>query len=659
VVDILYSDKRCLLDERWTKRFIFVSSGKVVLNLLLITINRDQEFPDITVYKSYKTIHNTDMYWQWMNGVLLPGIFNDEDYNGNPLSADEIGYLNSFNKIFGSIRLRQNRVRSGAGCNVVNQFARKPYNETGFYPECFASYEEKYKSKESYGPDNRFTYKNCDQMGKGIDYAGRLARTTYDCSGFAEFIPTSSTMEEATAIVDSLQKDLWIDQATRSIFVEFFVYNSNLNYFISCKTVLEVTAGGGLKPTWQFRVFKLETLHYPSNYVHFSFSCILIPYVLFYIYGWTKDLYTTHISSVWYYHFFSIWNIVDIVNFVLFLVSFILRIMFFVHPDRTSFKIDATGYPPLDNLAYIYALDIQIIAVNTVITFFKVFKFFALSNKLNILISTIKRSIWGLFATIIMLFICVSAFAFGGLALFSSNLDQFKDISSSYSSLLRTLLGDFDYDLPKQEYTIAYPVYFSLFVILGFVFILNMFVSVINDSFNNVADAAEEQKLVPFQRDEIEGALMDVKEFMNRRVSSVKGDVNLVDTKYVEPKHFEKYDYDVLDRLRAYSHAKEQYQPQVRLARSDVKKALGPKAQPELIARVMDRFDGNADGIIESDELEEVYQDQEMVAIREELYGQEDERRDPLEKMLNQLRSKIIQVVERVDRVETLIEKKN
>lgn len=76
-----------------------------------------------------------------------------------------------------------------------------------------------------------------------------------------------------------------------------------------------------------------------------------------------------------------------------------------------------------------------------IITCFKVLKFFSLSDKLNLIIRTIERAFASLVSTTLMLAILLIAFVFSGNLLFGMDVFEFKDLATTFSSLLRGLVG--------------------------------------------------------------------------------------------------------------------------------------------------------------------------------------------------------------------------
>ena len=54
-----------------------------------------------------------------------------------------------------------------------------------------------------------------------------------------------------------LEEYLWLDRGTRVVFLDFTVYNANINLFCQIKLTMEFPASGGVVPSKQFSTVKL------------------------------------------------------------------------------------------------------------------------------------------------------------------------------------------------------------------------------------------------------------------------------------------------------------------------------------------------------------------------------------------------------------------
>jgi hypothetical protein len=63
----------------------------------------------------------------------------------------------------------------------------------------------------------------------------------------------SSVKNESLNIVTELMENLWISRGTRAVFLDFTVYNANLNLFCVVSLLFEFPATGGTIPSGTFR----------------------------------------------------------------------------------------------------------------------------------------------------------------------------------------------------------------------------------------------------------------------------------------------------------------------------------------------------------------------------------------------------------------------
>lgn len=87
----------------------------------------DEEYPpkttfgDVKIKKNFLDVNTPEEYFQWTEGVLIPGLFNEQAYNDAPLSPNLFRYIQLQNKLIGSVRIRQQRAK--AGCPSIARFA--------------------------------------------------------------------------------------------------------------------------------------------------------------------------------------------------------------------------------------------------------------------------------------------------------------------------------------------------------------------------------------------------------------------------------------------------------------------------------------------------------------------------------------------------------
>jgi len=78
-------------------------------------------------------------------------------------------------------------------------------------------------------------YHSSDEL-DGSSYWGLVG--AYDGSGFVQDL--AHTMDESFALLKPLFDNLWLDRATRAVFIDFTVYNANINLFCVIKYVIVI-----------------------------------------------------------------------------------------------------------------------------------------------------------------------------------------------------------------------------------------------------------------------------------------------------------------------------------------------------------------------------------------------------------------------------------
>ena len=132
------------------------------------------------------------------------------------------------------------------GCGHVQKWAgdwsaRNPRGQVGTMPGCYADFSKDSEAKDPYGPiDPRtnmsiWTWKSAKQL-KASKWVGR-SEVVYPGSGYNITIPMDP--EEARKAIEFLDKEQWMDLATRAVFVDVLVYNPNVGFVSLVKLSFE------------------------------------------------------------------------------------------------------------------------------------------------------------------------------------------------------------------------------------------------------------------------------------------------------------------------------------------------------------------------------------------------------------------------------------
>ncbi|XP_013783094.1 polycystin-2-like [Limulus polyphemus] len=207
--------------------------------------------------------------------VMLDALYWDTWYNEKTTVGNERSIL-YVNRLLGAPRLRQLRVRNNS-CIIPDEFKRA-------ITDCYNVYSSKNEDTQSYGvyDGTAWNYNSAEKLG-GSNYWGMLA--WYGKGGF--YVDLGVNRSKTEEILTELKLYRWIDQASRAVFLDFTVYNANVNLFCVIRLVFEFPPTGGMIPSWNFETSKL--IRYISSKDIFI-AALEIIFVIFTLYYFVEEL---------------------------------------------------------------------------------------------------------------------------------------------------------------------------------------------------------------------------------------------------------------------------------------------------------------------------------------------------------------------------------
>eukprot|EP00071_Canis_lupus_P018148 XP_013964616.1 polycystic kidney disease 2-like 1 protein isoform X2 [Canis lupus familiaris] len=426
---------------------------------------------------SFQAISSMADFW---DGPLLDSLYWTKWYNNQSLGHGSHSFIYYENLLLGVPRLRQLRVRNDS-CVVHEDFREDILS-------CYDVYSPDKEEQLPFGPLNgtAWTYHSQDELG-GSSHWGRL--TSYSGGGYYLDLP-GSRQASAEALQD-LQEGLWLDRGTRVVFIDFSVYNANINLFCVLRLVVEFPATGGAIPSWQIRTVKL--IRYVSNWDFFIIGCEII-FCIFIVYYMVEEILELHIHRLHYLS--SIWNILDLVVIMLSIVAVGFHIFRTLEVNRLMGKLlqQPNMYADFEFLAFWQTQYNNMNAVNLFFAWIKIFKYISFNKTMTQLSSTLARCAKDILGFAVMFFIVFFAYAQLGYLLFGTQVENFSTFIKCIFTQFRIILGDFDYNAIDNANRILGPAYFVTYVFFVFFVLLNMFLAIINDTYSEVKEELAGQK---------------------------------------------------------------------------------------------------------------------------------------------------------------------
>uniref|UniRef100_A0A672L5F3 Polycystin-2 n=1 Tax=Sinocyclocheilus grahami TaxID=75366 RepID=A0A672L5F3_SINGR len=454
--------------------------GMVSTNMYYYTKVMSQLFLDTPLTSgeptTFKTLSTMEDFWKFTEGPFLNGMYWEFWYNNKSLPENQ-SLIYYENLLLGVPRLRQLKVRNES-CSVHEDLRDEVY-------DCYSVYSPANEDKSPFGPKNGTAWRYSEESNLGeSSYWGQMS--TYGGGGYYQDL--SRTREKSANQLQELKNNLWLDRGTRAVFLDFSIYNGNVNLFCIVRLLLEFPATGGAVTSWQFQTVRL--IRYLSSWDYFVGMCE-VAFCLFVLYYLVEEVLEIRLHRLRYFK--SLWNCLDVLIVAVAIIMNICRTSAVSH--RLHFLLENhSTYPNFEPLARLQVHFNNLAAVIVFLSWVKLFKFINFNKTMNQLSTTMSRCAKDLMGFAIMFFIVFLAYAQLAYLVFGTQVNDFSTFQACIFTQFRIILGDFDFSEIEEADGVLGPIYFTTFVFFIFMILLNMFLAIINDTYAEVkADMAQQR----------------------------------------------------------------------------------------------------------------------------------------------------------------------
>ncbi|XP_048575351.1 uncharacterized protein LOC5511746 isoform X2 [Nematostella vectensis] len=500
----------------WYLIFLFIvlsiSYGNRDPYTQLVTNNVENVFLQASYNGSTKfdEIGSTRDYWPWLKDTVIPSIFiekwyNDQDYHLGYLADTPTAW------VLAVARLRQLRMQKHT-CPLLpalqhvipscNDFYSSDEEERGML---LPGWKEPVVAVNSTPPPipasrqkTAWQYQTGEEL-KTFPYWGQKA--TYSAGGYVQVFPpsTAKNYDKAQALADALNENDWLDKYTRAVFTEFSIYNANSNLFCVVTLLIEQLPTGGI---FKFpSILTLRLYRYVGGEMFFVAACEII-YLLFtayFIFREIKQAYKLGLDKLK-----NPWSILEIFVTCLSLsmvVLYFLRIKFTAEVVK-DMRNDPTRFVSLHYTAFLDEWIKCLMGLIVFFSFIKIVRLLRFNRRMSLLAQTLKLCIPKIGAFVIVYGIAFFAYAQLACLVFGQNAEGFMTIPRSAATLMDTLLGKFTLKEMSDINRLIGPTFFYIYTLSMIFILINMFMSIINDSFaevnSDVSKQANDYEIVDF-----------------------------------------------------------------------------------------------------------------------------------------------------------------
>lgn len=424
--------------------------------------------------------------FNWANTTLLSNLFGEYP-----------GFITDGNsKLMGNARLRQVRVQKNS-CHIARSMRES-------IPDCHTTYSWELEDMGSYSPGwtrpvghnasanihDPWKYKSQRKL-RAYPIWGNVK--LYRGGGFV--MDLEPDLQNSSRTLQYLYENTWFDVYTQAIFVEFTVYNANVNLFCMVTLMLETTATGA----FQFRS-ELQTvrLYQSTGGLHIFVMASEIIYFLFIIYYMFVQGKLMK-KQKWTY-FKNKWNLLELAIIILSwsaLCVFIKRTLL-GNRDMNYYQNNKEQFVSFHETAKADAVLGYLIAFLVLLATVKLWHLLRLNPKLHMITATLQRAWTDISGFLVVMTIMFLAYSIASNLMYGWKLYSYRTLLDAVQTMVSLQLGIFNYEeVLNYNPVLGAFLIGSCIVFMTFV-VLNLFISVIL-----VAFTQEQIHHKPSEEDEI------------------------------------------------------------------------------------------------------------------------------------------------------------
>ncbi|KAM4017468.1 polycystin-1-like protein 2 [Anomaloglossus baeobatrachus] len=420
-------------------------------------------------------------------------------------------------KLVGSARIRQVRVKKDS-CPVADVLQT-------IIEDCRAPYSLDAEDMEQYGEQwNISTLSNSSDFYSAWIYQsqaklrshptwGRV--TTYRGGGYV--VDLGGDRAAASEILQYLFNNVWLDTYTRAVFVEFTIYNANVNLFCLVRLMLETNALG----TFLTRVNLQSIRLYPyTDGLHIFVVAAEVLYFLFVIYYMVVQ--GKLLKTLRWGYFRSKWNVLELAIILISwsALSVFVKRTVLGNREINYYQDHSDEFVSFNETAAADAALGYLIAFLVLLSTIKLWHLLRLNPKLNMITATLRRA-WGdISGFITVIAVMFLAYSIACNLIFGWKLNSYKTVFDSAKTMVSLQLGIFNYEEVLDYNPILGSFLVGSCIIFMTFVVLNLFISVILVAFSEEQknhQASEEEEIVDLM-------LMKIYSFLGLRHKEKRGD---------------------------------------------------------------------------------------------------------------------------------------
>ncbi|CAG5856045.1 unnamed protein product [Menidia menidia] len=410
--------------------------------------------------------------FDWANTTLLANLF-----------GEHAGFITDGNsKLVGNARVRQIRVQKNS-CHIARSMRHT-------VPGCHAPYSWELEDMGSYGPGwsqseghnasltphSPWTYKSQRKL-RAYPIWGSVR--LYRGGGFV--MDLGPDLQNSSRILQYLHDNTWFDMYTQAIFIEFTVYNANVNLFCIVTLMLETTAIGAFEFRSELQTVRLYQSTGGLHIFVMASEAVYFLFIIYYMFIQGKLMK----AQRWAY-FKSKWNLLELAIIILSwsALSVFIKRTLLGKRDISYYQDNKEQYASFHETAKADAVLGYLIAFLVLLATVKLWHLLRLNPKLHMITATLQRAWTDISGFLVVMIVMFLAYSIASNLMYGWKLYSYRTLLDAAQTIVSLQLGIFNYDeVLNYNPVLGAFLIGSCIVFMTFV-VLNLFISVILVAFS-------------------------------------------------------------------------------------------------------------------------------------------------------------------------------
>lgn len=316
----------------------------------------------------------------------------------------------------------------------------------------------------------------------------------YNTYGGGGYIQTFSNNKANTIkIIDELKSNKWLDRLTRAVFVEFALYNANINVICYSIFLAEFPEIGGALTWVDTQCFRPSMISSATG----ALSLLLGILFLLLVIVRTVNVIKCVIKQKTKF-FFNFWNILDLILILLSFIGVGMWVMRFIY-TRKALNLYYNNKNSFINFQHIVVWDYAynvVIACLVFIATLRVSSALGYNKRITEIAYVLKYGSGEIVGFGFQFLLIFCAFVIFAYLMFGLALYEYRNLFVSLGSLLNTIIGRNTLGRMKVAVPIFAELYFFVYVFFVVFTLLTMFAAILNNTIVRVRGMTKKESAV-------------------------------------------------------------------------------------------------------------------------------------------------------------------